>query len=363
MKPGGKGGAKRDPSSVTLKTVAEFAGVTPGTVSAVLNNSPASRAFPQHTKNRILTAARELNYRPNFLARSLRVKRTNTIGVITEEIGDPYGAMVISGIESHLRQRGYFFLAVAHRHDPSLLESYSQLLLQRGVEGFITVDTSVRVAPALPTVAVAGHRRVPGVTNLILDHHVAARMVLEHLTELGHSEIAFIRGPASSSDHKDRWTALVEVAREIGLQIRPGLAFQPQGDAATPNMGHFSAKKLLSRGRPFTALVCYNDNFAIGAIRAIQEAGLQVPADISVVGFDDIAAAAYGNPTITTVRQPLREMGELAAKTVLGRIESNEAYVPEIAVKPQFVVRQSTSRSSTSLLQEGRTPTPIRVNK
>src|SRR6266487_4187957 len=124
--------------AVTLKTVAEHAGVTPGTVSAVLNNSPASRSFPPHTKNRILAAARELNYRPHFFARTLRVKRTFTIGVITEEIGDPYGGMVISGIEQYLRQRDFFFLTVVHRHDPKLLETYSHLLLERGVEGFIT---------------------------------------------------------------------------------------------------------------------------------------------------------------------------------------------------------------------------------
>src|SRR6266496_4468806 len=119
-------------SAVTLKTVAEYVGLTPGTVSAVLNNSPASRSFPQHTKNRILAAARELNYRPNFFARSLRVKRTYTIGVITEEIGDPYGGMVISGIEQYLRQRDFFFLAVAHRHDAKLLQTYAHLLLERG---------------------------------------------------------------------------------------------------------------------------------------------------------------------------------------------------------------------------------------
>ncbi len=329
---------------MTLKTVAEHAGVTPGTVSAVLNNSAASRAFPQRTKNRILASARELNYRPNLLARSLRVKRTYTIGVIAEEIGDPYGAMVISGIENYLRQRGYFFLTVAHRHDPELLESYSHLLLQRGVEGFITVDTSIREVPTLPTVAIAGHRRIPEVTNLILDHRMAARMALEHLRGLGHEEIAFLRGPASSSDSKDRWSAILEVTRDLGFQIRPELTIPSRGDAATPDLGHACVKKLLSRKRPFTALFCYNDNFAIGAIRAIQEAGLRVPDDISVVGFDDIVGAAFANPSITTVRQPLRKMGELAAKTLLGRIENNEAYIAEIAVKPEFVVRQSTAR-------------------
>src|SRR5438552_14899459 len=174
-----KARAKKDnkkQSIVTLKTVAEHVGLTPGTVSSVLNNSPASRSFPQHTKNRILAAVRELNYRPNYFARSLRVKRTYTIGVITEEIGDPYGGIIVSGIEQYLRQRDFFFLAVAHRHDPKLLQTYAHLLLERGVEGFITVDTSINEPQALPTIALAGHRQVEGVTNLILDHRSAAQM-------------------------------------------------------------------------------------------------------------------------------------------------------------------------------------------
>jgi DNA-binding LacI/PurR family transcriptional regulator len=204
--------SRRKRSPVTLRTVAEHVGLTPGTVSAVLNNSAASRSVPQRTKDRILSAARELNYRPNFFARTLRVKRTYTIGVITEEIGDPYGGTVISGIERHLRANGFFFLTVAHRHEPKLLEDYSHLLLERGVEGFITVDTSVGQQPPLPTVAIAGHRRVKGVTNIVLDHGTAALLALKHLKALGHEEIAFMEGPPTSSDSRDRWKAIVEAA-------------------------------------------------------------------------------------------------------------------------------------------------------
>src|SRR5579863_9008297 len=160
------------PTVVTLKDVAAHVGLTPGTVSAVLNDSPSARSIPRDTKNRIHAAAKELNYRPNFFARTLRNKRTYTIGVIAEEIGDSYGSIVISGIEAHLRKMDYFFLTVAHRHDENLLNHYSQLLLQRGVEGFITVDTTLLEAFSLPTVAVAGHRRVKGVTNKIGRAHV-----------------------------------------------------------------------------------------------------------------------------------------------------------------------------------------------
>src|SRR5712672_4876357 len=169
------------PVVMTLKAVAQHLGLTPGTVSAVLNDSPSARSIPQETKNRIHAAAKELNYRPNFFARTLRNKRTYTIGVIAEEIGDSYGSLVISGIEEYLRKRDYFFLTVVHRHDPKLLQTYAQMLLTRGVEGFITTDTSLTEKLALPTVAVAGHERVEGLTNIVLDHKRATRLALEHL--------------------------------------------------------------------------------------------------------------------------------------------------------------------------------------
>ena len=151
---------KRLSQRVTLKTIAGHVGLTAGTVSAVLNNSPAARSIPDHTKQRILEAARELNYRPNFFARTLRLNRTFTIGVITSEIGDDYGSQVINGIEQYLQQRNFFFLTVVHRHNAELLSSYSQLLLSRGVEGLITVDTSVSESPSVLTVAVARHQSV-----------------------------------------------------------------------------------------------------------------------------------------------------------------------------------------------------------
>jgi DNA-binding LacI/PurR family transcriptional regulator len=343
MKTRGKKGDGKKHSAVTLKTVAEHVGLTSGTVSVVLNDSPAARSLPQETKDRILAAARELNYRPNFFARSLRVKRTYTIGVITLEIGDPYGSMVISGIELYLRQRGFFFLAVAHRNDPTLLETYSHILLERGVEGFITIDTSVSEAPSIPTVAVAGHRQVKGVTNLVIDHRRAARMTLKHLNKLGHQEIAFMKGPASSSDSEDRWQANLEISRELGVRTTPELMIQLEGSEVTADLGYAFVKKFLSQNRkPFTALVAYNDTSAIGAIRAIHEADLKVPGDISVVGFDDIESAAYCSPPLTTVRQPLQRMGQIAAETLLDRIENRDGEVPEIAIEPEFVVRGST---------------------
>ena len=344
----------RNERKVTLKTIAERLGLTPGTVSAALNNSPAARSISGHTKNRIIQAAHELNYRPNFFARTLRLKRTYTIGVIAEEIGDAYGAMVISGVEEYLRKSNYFFLTVIHRHDPKLLQTYAQMLLTRGVEGFITTDTSITEKPALPTVAIAGHERVEDVTNIILDHKRAARLALEHLSGLGHQEIAFIKGQTLSSDSAVRWDAICEAAQELGICIRPELTVQLEGTDSTPAIGYPFAMQLLARKQPFTALFAYNDISAIGSIWAFREEGLRVPQDISVVGFDDIPGAAFTNPGLTTVRQPLLRMGQIAAQTVIDRIEGRGEYVSEIAVEPEFVVRESTGPAP--MRQQGRIP-------
>src|SRR5712672_2367778 len=330
------------PQRVTLKTIAEHLSLTPGTVSAALNNSSAARSIPEHTKQRILAAARELNYRPNFFARSLRLQRTYTIGVIAEEIGDAYGSLIISGIEQHLRQNNFLFLTVIHRHDKKLLQTYAQMLQSRGVEGFITVDTSITETPALPTVAVAGHQTVAGVTKIVLDHKRAARMALQHLQSLGHEEIAFLKGQTFSSDSLVRWDAIVEVAEELGVRIHPELTVQIEGTDSTPAIGYPVGKQLLERRQPFTAVFAYNDISAIGAIWAFRQAGLRVPEDVSVVGFDDIPGAAFANPALTTVRQPLIRMGQIAAQTLVDQIEGRGDYQPEIAVEAEFVVRAST---------------------
>jgi DNA-binding LacI/PurR family transcriptional regulator len=334
--------------AVTLKAVAKHLGLTPGTVSAVLNNSSAARSIPEHTRKRILAAAQELNYRPNFLARSLRVQRTFSIGVIAEEIGDAYGGMIVNGIENYLSEHNFFFLTVAHRHNPQLLQTYSEMLVARGVEGFITIDTSVEEVPLLPTIAVAGHQRVDNVTNIILDHRRAAELALRHLKQLGHVDIAFLRGQDKSSDSAARWAAIEEVAAEFGIAIRPELVLQLEGVDSTPELGYPYGRALLERKIPFTALFAYNDISAIGAMRAFQEAGLRIPHDISVIGFDDIALASFSIPPLTTVRQPLMKMGHMAAQTLLDRIEERAEFVPEIAIEPELVVRKSTAPPKTT---------------
>lgn len=336
------------PQAVTLKAVAQHLGLTPGTVSAVLNDSPSARSIPQETKNRIHAAAKELNYRPNFFARTLRNKRTYTIGVIAEEIGDSYSSPIISGIEQYLRQREYFFLTVVHRHDQALLSRYAQLLSERGVEGIITVDTTVQDAPMLPTVAIAGHKKLKGVTNIVIDHERAAVLALTHLKDLHHERIAFMRGNPMSSDSTSRWEAIVRVAAQVGVNIDPELTVQIDSDDPTPMLGYPVTKQLLARKKPFTAIFAYNDISAIGGIRALQEQGLRVPQDVSVMGFDDIPGASFHTPSLSTVRQPLNRMGEVAAQTLLDRIEGRKEYPSDIAIEPELILRETTAKAPGS---------------
>jgi DNA-binding LacI/PurR family transcriptional regulator len=326
----------------TLKELAKHLGLTKGTVSAVLNDSPYAKAIPQHTKDRIFAGARELNYHPNYFARTLRKKRTYTVGVICAEIGDAYGSVVISGIESALSVSKYVFVTVVHHHDSQLLRQYTDILRVRGSEGFITIDTTLPGNPLLPTIAISGHQTIENVTNITLDHIKAAQLVMGHLAELGHRDIAVIKGQPMSVDSGARFAGIVDAAQALEIALRPELTTQLTADDPSPQMGYETTKELLSRKVPFTALFAYNDISAVGAIRAIKETGLRVPEDISVVGFDDIREAAYHLPSLTTVRQPLRKIGALAAEALMDRIEGRDGHEAEILVDPELVVREST---------------------
>ena len=336
---------KASGQGVSLKSLAEHLGLSQAAVSLVINRSPGAKSIPHRTQELIRKAARELNYRPNHLARSLRQQRSYTIGVVVPEISEGYAALVMSGIEDHLLREGYFYFVVSHRHRDELIEEYPLLLQQRAVEGLIAVDTAITSAAQVPTVAVSGHRELPGVTNIVLDHARAAALAMEHLTNLGHRQMAFIKGQAFSSDTAIRWESVRNAAQEVGVRINERLVGQLEGESSSPELGYQVAKKLLASGETFTALFAFNDISAIGAIQALREAGRRIPQDVSVVGFDDIQSAAFQNPALTTVRQPLREMGMLAAETLLRRISApHEAdYPKEIVVQPELICRASTA--------------------
>jgi DNA-binding LacI/PurR family transcriptional regulator len=330
-------------SAVSLRDLGRHLGLSPTTVSLVLNGAPGAASIPKETQDRVFAAARKLNYRPNFLARSLRSQRTYLIGVMVPELGEGYSSLVLSGIEQCLLAEGYVYLVTSHRHKPDLLERGPRLFYERCVEGLIAVDTPLRSALPIPVVSVSGHDRVAGVTNIVLDHDRAAELGLRRLAELGHRRIAFFQGQTFSSDTDTRWNAIVAAARRLGLAIDERLVVRLEGDSPSPQTGYCAARKLLGGRAAFTALWAFNDISAIGAVRALIEAGRAVPQDVSVMGFDDVYAAAFYNPALTTVRQPLAQMGSLAAATLLRRIaEPHGEFAAEESVEPELIEREST---------------------
>jgi DNA-binding LacI/PurR family transcriptional regulator len=333
---------------MSLKKLAEYLDLSPATVSLVINRSSVADSIPQTTKDRIFAAARKFRYRPNFFARSLRTQRSFTIGVIVPEVSDGYSASVMSGVENYLLQEGYFYFVASHRHRADLIDEYPRMFLERSVDGLIAVDTPWHLNLSVPVVTVSGHNDVKGVTNIVLNHLRAADVALKHLHHLGHRQIAFIKGQAFSSDTEERWSNIQRVAHQLGVKINPSLVTQLEGDSPSPQLGYKAIKKLLSTGEKFSALFAFNDISAMGAIRALHEAGLQVPKDVSVIGFDDIQSAAFQNPSLTTVRQPLREMGRIAAEILLKRINrpGSELHDKHV-VEPELVIRETTAPLAT----------------
>lgn len=312
-------------------------------VSRVLNGTPAARSIPQATQERIFAAAKQLNYRPNPFARSLRNRRSQTIGVLVPEMSEGYATLVLSGVEDRLMEADYFYFLVSHRHHPEMIARAQGLLLERAVEGMIAIDTMLGCACPVPTVAVSGHHEPQGVTQISLNHERAAELALGHLVALGHRKIAFLKGQSFSSDTVARWRGIQQVAERLSLTIDPRLTAALEGEDPSHMSGYAATGRLLATGERFTALFAFNDVSAIGAVRSLREAGLRVPEDVSVVGFDDVQSAAFQNPALTTVRQPLRRMGVLAAETVLAQIAGGAEAARTMVVDPELVVRGSTA--------------------
>lgn len=336
---GAVGETRRPP--ISLKELAQHLGVSPSTVSVVLNNVPG-RSISEPTRERIREAAEQMGYRPSLLARSLRRQETQTIGVLLPMVGEEYHAQVLAGVASELEEHGYSYLIAQHRHEPAKVKEYTGMLLSRGADGFIAIDTHLRESLHVPAVSVAGHEHIPDVTNIVLDHDVAGDLTLKHLYAQGHRQIAVIKGQPASSDSETRWTATSVAARKCGVRIPKELVLEMQENLNSPELAYELVRELLPKGRTFSAIVCFNDIAALGAIKAIHDAGLRVPEDFSVVGFDDIRLASFATPSITTIRQPLHEMGVMAAQTLLHLLKTGSTPRSEIAVKPELVVREST---------------------
>jgi len=348
-----KGKSTTPPGHVNLKMLAEHLELSQTTVSLVLNNSPSAKSIPQETRARVVEAAQRLNYRPNYFARSLRQSRSMSVGVLAPDLSEGYFTRVMSGVVEELSSAHYFYFTACHDWKKDLIDQYPRMLVERSVDGFLLLNTPAEeISVPVPVVAISAHIANENVTNIVLDHHAAVESALVHLFELGHRNIAFMRGPRAIPDSEFRWDAIQTVTNEMGLRINPdhviridtaGWSMKTGYHPMAPEIGFKPMQALLEKSREFTAIFCFNDIAAIGAIRALKDAGLSVPGDVSVVGFDDILSAAYATPSLTTVRQPLFEMGKRGAEILLHRIADREKEYPsDIVMAPELVIREST---------------------
>jgi LacI family transcriptional regulator len=266
------------------------------------------------------------------------------VGVLVPEVSEGYATLVLSGLEQGLLQAGYFYYLISHHHRVDLIEQSQTMLVERAVDGIIAIDTALQKHPPLPTVTISCPDKHDWVTNIVLNHRRAAELAIGHLTGLGHRRIALIKGQEFSSDTVPRWQAIQDAAKRSGVKLDPELVAQLEGESPTHEPGYFAAQRLLASKAAFTAIFAFNDVSAIGAVRALREAGLRVPQDVSVVGFDDVQSAAFQNPGLTTVRQPLRTMGMLAAEAILRQIASPAEHpaARQVMVDPELIVREST---------------------
>jgi LacI family transcriptional regulator len=351
-------------AAVTMRDVANASGFSPATVSIVLNNAPLARYIAPATKKKIEDSARKLGYRPNVMARFLRSKRTHSVGVMFFDVTDPFCTPILRGIENSLFQGSYVpILADAH-NQRNRFERYLELLLERHVEALVVVanwlfvdihllaDFSKRNIPA----ATIGWE-LPGdtVSSVMVDNEAGGRLAMEHLHKLGHRKIAYIRGPKTLIDSGPRWKGIQKFAHAAGLEIDSDLTMQLP-EAFDPNSGFEGGFRLteefLQRRKKFTALLAFDDLTAFGAIRALNKAGIRVPEQCSVIGFDDVALSALAAPSLTTVRQPLEVMGNLAVNIIMEGIaasqEKREWKITHQRVAPELMIRESTQAIAIS---------------
>jgi LacI family transcriptional regulator len=290
-------------------------------------------------------SAKKLGYRPNYFARSLGRKHTYLIGVIAPDFGNGYEAALLSGFERRLLNTGYTSFVSNHFWSPELVQRHVETLCDRGAEGLLLIDSTPSKSPGIPTVTICTDRSTVWSTRISIDNAFGICETINHLAGLGHREIAFIKGPEWNGDTKDRWNAVRATCKNLGVRIDPRLTVQLERLEPTgmrhAEEGRIAAQKLLRCGKHFTALVAYNDVSALGAMTALREAGHKVPEDVSVMGFDDIEFASIAYPPLTTVRQPLQEMGATAAEVLIRKLGNYES-VQNIRVRPELIVRSST---------------------
>jgi DNA-binding LacI/PurR family transcriptional regulator len=343
---------------VTMRDVAKATGFSSATVSIVLNNAPLARYIAPGTRKKIEETAKRLGYRPNAMARFLRSRRSQSIGVMLFDVTDPFCTPILRGIENALYPLGYLPIFADAHNQRDRFERYLEMLLERHVDGLIVVANWLFVdihvladlnKAEVPTVTIGWE--IPGnrVSFAMVDNEAGGRLALEHLYQLGHRRIAIIRGPKRLIDSAPRWRGIQKFAQSVKLEIDPSIVLQlPEVfDAnASFEQGYLLTEELLQQKKKFTALLAFDDLTALGAIRALAKAGVSVPEQCSVIGFDDVAISGLSAPSLTTVRQPLETMGGAAVNIVMEAIkaghENRDWTVVAQKLHAELVIRDST---------------------
>ena len=341
---------------VTIRDVAKECGLSATTVSMVLNDAPLATYIPETTKKRIFYVAEEMGYQPNPFAQALRSRRSHTIGVMVPDIADPYCAQILRGIEKSFSRSSYLPFLVDIQNNGARFKKYLNVLLARRVDGLIILANSLSFETEL--LNVPENRKIPAVilgrepgtdtlSWVATDHEVGTRQALQHLYELGHRKIAFIRGPKMIVDSLQQWSGICSFAAASGLELDPRLVVTLSDPFSSYEAGYERTKELLALKIPFTALVAFDDMTAFGAIRALISSGLRVPQDCSVIGFDDIPAAAFYNPALTSVREHMESLASMGAEILTEAIRAHrkKATVSPVQrkIKPELIVRESTA--------------------
>jgi DNA-binding LacI/PurR family transcriptional regulator len=332
--------------SITIKDIAQIAKVSPSTVSRALHDHPR---ISEETRNKIQELARELGYIPSQIARNLVTKKSATIGVVIPEFSDPFYMGILAGIEDIAIANKFDLIVGSFERDLQRKRKLFENFEEKWLAGLVIAGTLVDDAylahnrRALPAVLI-NKPNYPYAVDI--DQERGSHQAISHLFELGHRRIAYIGLGIGSESENRRFEGYCKALTDNDLIYDPELLVNGNGRIAG---GVIATKKLFSQPNPPTAIFCYNDRTAIGAIHALHQSGLRVPTDVSIVGFDDLDIASYVNPPLTTVRQPNVELGRLAATMLFDRI-NNEPVRPQ-KLKPQLIIRQSTGRCDQSAQQ------------